>query len=536
MKTAYLYVRVSTDEQADKGYSLRYQDETLHRWCTLNNVQIKATFIEDHSAKNFNRPEFTKLLVSLKKSKGVVDLVLFTKWDRFSRNAGDAYQMISTLNKLGVEPQAIEQPLNLEIPENKMMLAFYLAAPEVENDRRSLNIIGGMRRARKEGRVMGKAPMGYMNKVVDGKKTIAPNPGQAEIMKWAFTEIAKGVLTVRSVMQLCKEKGLITNSGRPVCKASFWASLRNPVYFGKIRINAYKGEEELLAPGTHQPLISADLFYQVQDVLAGKKKVMRTKIKVDEKFPLRGFLLCPQCGKLLTASSSKGRHQHYHYYHCFAGCNVRFKNDLVHGSFEKELSRWKPHPAVGQLYKLVLQDYRKQGEKLRNKELNVIKEELSQLEEYKSRIRKMRINGDLDTEDYNLEKKECEEKIDRLTSKLAALTSDVDIEKELDLIYNGLSNIDEEYKKRSIEWQRDFVGSMFPEKLQFDGVGFRTAKVNEVAQAIFSLGAAFNENKKGQVKEISNLSYYVDPLVHFSNRFVHDLRKLAALFTTTKAA
>ena len=53
------------------------------------------------------------------------DFLVFTKWDRFSRNAPDAYGMISTLNKLGIEPQAIEQPLDLNIPENKIMLAFY---------------------------------------------------------------------------------------------------------------------------------------------------------------------------------------------------------------------------------------------------------------------------------------------------------------------------------------------------------------------------------------------------------------------------
>jgi site-specific DNA recombinase len=78
-------------------------------------------------------------LLNLRKEKKQIDFVLFTKWDRFSRNTGDAYQMISLLRKLGVEPQAIEQPLDISIPENKMMLAFYLAAPEVENDRRTLN-------------------------------------------------------------------------------------------------------------------------------------------------------------------------------------------------------------------------------------------------------------------------------------------------------------------------------------------------------------------------------------------------------------
>ena len=71
--------------------------------------------------------------------------------------------MISTLKKLGVEPQAIEQPLNLEIPENKIMLAIYLTSGEVENDRRSLNVIAGMRRAMREGRWMCTAPKGYRN-------------------------------------------------------------------------------------------------------------------------------------------------------------------------------------------------------------------------------------------------------------------------------------------------------------------------------------------------------------------------------------
>ena len=179
---ADLYVRVSTDEQADKGYSQRNQDEMLRKYCDLNNITIRKVIYEDHSAKTFNRPSWTDLLLDVRKKKGQVDLILLTKWDRFSRNAGDAYQMISVLRKLGVEPQGIEQPLDLAIPENKMMLGFYLAAPEVENDRRALNVLFGMRRARKEGRWMGPAPFGYVNKITEsGKKYIAPKEPEAGI-------------------------------------------------------------------------------------------------------------------------------------------------------------------------------------------------------------------------------------------------------------------------------------------------------------------------------------------------------------------
>lgn len=188
-KRADLYVRVSTDEQADKGYSQRNQEEMLRKYCDNHWIEIRNIVYEDHSAKSFNRPEWKKLLSYLKKHRGKIDLVLFTKWDRFSRNAGDAYQMINVLRDFGVEPQAIEQPLDLSIPENKMMLAFYLAAPEVENDRRALNVFYGMRRAKKEGRYMGLAPVGYKNKIDQGgHKYIAPKEPDATILYWAFEE------------------------------------------------------------------------------------------------------------------------------------------------------------------------------------------------------------------------------------------------------------------------------------------------------------------------------------------------------------
>ncbi len=111
-------------------------------------------------------------MVHLRRHKGKSDLLLFTKWDRFSRNTSDAYQMISMLKRLGVDPQAIEQPLNMDVPENKMMLAVYLTAPEIENDRRGLNTKAGIRQAKKEGRWTGKAPMGYINRIYENGKKI----------------------------------------------------------------------------------------------------------------------------------------------------------------------------------------------------------------------------------------------------------------------------------------------------------------------------------------------------------------------------
>ncbi|MET3606973.1 DNA invertase Pin-like site-specific DNA recombinase [Mucilaginibacter rubeus] len=98
-----------------------------------------------------------------------------------------------------------------------MMLAFYLAAPEVENDRRALNVFHGMRRAKKEGRWMATAPIGYTNKSYeDGRKYIAVNEPMATIMRESFEEIAAGKYSIEQIWKKARREGLTctrNNSG-----------------------------------------------------------------------------------------------------------------------------------------------------------------------------------------------------------------------------------------------------------------------------------------------------------------------------------
>ena len=133
---AILYTRVSTDEQGEKGFSLRDQKAKLERYCIENEIEIVAHFEDEHSAKTFDRPEFKRLLEYVGKNKGKVDKLLMLKYDRFSRNLEAALCMITSLGKLGIEVIAIEQPLDNSIPESLLMQAIYLATPQVENARR----------------------------------------------------------------------------------------------------------------------------------------------------------------------------------------------------------------------------------------------------------------------------------------------------------------------------------------------------------------------------------------------------------------
>jgi site-specific DNA recombinase len=57
MKSAYLYVRVSTDEQRRKGYSIPEQEDRLFKYCEYNSIKVEDIYREDYSAKNFNCSE-----------------------------------------------------------------------------------------------------------------------------------------------------------------------------------------------------------------------------------------------------------------------------------------------------------------------------------------------------------------------------------------------------------------------------------------------------------------------------------------------
>ena len=443
-RKAILYVRVSTDEQAEKGYSLRHQEETANKYCNFQNIEVVATFVEDHSAKTFERPEFKKLLAQLKARKLNAELLLFTKWDRFSRNAGDAYGMINTLNKFGIEPQAIEQPLDLTIPENKIMLAFYLAAPEVENDRRALNVIVGMRRARKEGRWVAMAPVGYKNVRDEFNNPIIVPSDTAPIMKYAFEELAKGVYNIDEIRRECNKKGL--KCGR----SNFWVMVRNPIYCGKIYIPAYKNEEASYVKATHLPIISESLFYEVQDILNGRKRRHTTKNTVKDELPLRGLLECRKCGKKLTGSSSKGNGGRYFYYHCQKGCNERFKAIEANSIFENELQALTPNKQIITLFKKNIEKHFVQNGQDSTKEINHIKIEIEKHRERINNAQQLMLDGQLEAKDYKQIRERYEGEINRLVRKSTQLADITGESKQFfDFGLSFLSNLHQHYVSAS---------------------------------------------------------------------------------------
>ncbi|MES2277126.1 MAG: recombinase family protein [Bacteroidota bacterium] len=485
MSSAILYIRVSTDEQADKGYSQRNQDEVLQKYCNQRNIAISQITYEDHSAKTFNRPEWKKMLVALKKAKGKPDvqLILFTKWDRFSRNTADAYQMIGELRKMGIEPQAIEQPLDLSVPENKMMLAFYLAVPEVENDRRALNIMHGIRRAKKEGRWTGMAPVGYVNRSTEtGRKYIRPDELQAVLMQTAFAELATGHYAVEEVWKRAKRKGL-----RGV-RQNFWYNIRNPVYCGKILVPAYRDEPPDLVNGQHEALISETLFDQVQLVLTRRKRLRPVKLFASARFIFRGYLTCAVCGRRLTASASKGRSDYYHYYHCTAACGSRYNTKQVDAEFLSLLESLQAKRPYFALFQEIVRERFRQQNLVAEQRREQLSHKIMKLSDRISKARDLLLTGSLEPDDYQQVKTTSEAMIRPMQAELAALP---DAAQNLMALVNRYKSawldLVEAWQHSAFEEQRRLFRYLFPTNITYTAGGFPKAAIPPAIRSMFKI-------------------------------------------------
>ena len=502
MKNVILYVRVSTDEQAGKGYSLRDQEQKLLNYCQNNNLNVLHIFREDFSAKTFKRPEFKRLLEYCKKNKQNTHELIFIKWDRFSRNTAESYQMIGVFNQLGIRVNAIEQPLDLTIPEQGLMLAVYLSMPEVENHRRSLNVIAGMRRAFKEGRYVGNTPKGYSNGVDASNKPLLVPSDDSKYVVEAFELMAGGIYNQMEILGILKRKGFKTS------KTAIASMFRNHLYYGSVFIKAYKDEKECIVEGIHEPIITKKLYNKVQDVLNHRSdKYQISHKKLNENFPLKGFLLCPHCNKPLTASSSKGRNRYYTYYHCMSPCTLRYKLedvDLWFNDFLKSLTLDKP------IQKLFVEIVKDQLSNLGTKELGPKHyEKVKNIEDKLERLQDLYIDQEIDKKGYIAAKERYEAIREELKANEVELK---EIKNVMEVYEKGIMKIaglEKHYLLADLTQRRQIIGSMFPKKFQFENNKVRTADLNPILLKITSINKGLAlKNKKDKSKKI-DLSWMV---------------------------
>lgn len=128
------YIRVSTSEQVSKENSLPAQKIALEKYAEENGMKCVGLYADEGktAAKQIKkRKAIHEMLADIRDGK--IDLVIFTRFDRFTRNPAEYYKMMETFDAAGVQWRATMQPeLDLNTPMGQTLILFYLGIGQQE--------------------------------------------------------------------------------------------------------------------------------------------------------------------------------------------------------------------------------------------------------------------------------------------------------------------------------------------------------------------------------------------------------------------
>jgi site-specific DNA recombinase len=304
-KHAVIYARVSSKEQEKEGFSIPAQLKLLKEYAAAQGFTVAEEYVDVETAKQSGRASFGAMVAYLR-VRPSVRVLLVEKTDRLYRNLKDWV----TVDELDVEIHFPKEGVVLSRDSRsseKFMHGIKVLMAKNYIDNLSEEARKGMQEKAEQGIWPTVAPLGYRNVVgPDGKKIIEPDPETAPIIVRLFEWYASGSLSLREVVKKVRAAGLVRRkSGAPVPTSTVHSILRNRLYSGEFEWNGRR------YVGKHQPLVSPELWEQVQAVLDGRhaKKHRRAK----HEFAFSGLIACGHCGCSLVGELKK---QRYVYYHC----------------------------------------------------------------------------------------------------------------------------------------------------------------------------------------------------------------------------
>lgn len=306
MKTkeqAVIYVRVSSKEQEEGGFSIPAQLKYLKDYAAKKNFEIIHIFAESTTAKEIGRKEFDKMLKFLKRQKKACHL-LCEKNDRLLRNEDDAATIKNLFTKTDCNVHLVKDNMVLNknsTPYEIFIFMMFSAVSSLYPRNLSNEVKKGMVEAAEEGHFPAHAPVGYKNNRTSKKKTkIIIDTNKAHYVIRAFELYSTGLYSYETLAQKLASEGFMI--GKKKCyKRNIELILNNPFYMGEFN---YKGKRYY--DGQHPAIISKELFYTVQKIIHSKTSPHLKK----HDFLYSGLIKSPN-GYSLVGDIKKGKYIYY---------------------------------------------------------------------------------------------------------------------------------------------------------------------------------------------------------------------------------
>jgi len=338
---AVIYFRVSSKLQEEDGFSLPAQRKMLNEYGHSRRLEIVEEFVDIDTAKKSGRISFNRMVKFLQKNPSVTH-ILTEKVDRLYRNFKDYV----SIDDLGCTLHLVKdgQVLSAHSKSSEKLqhdIKVVLAKNFIDN--LSEEVRKGMTEKAEQGIWPSYAPLGYLNtKLPSGKNGIAQDDNRSKLVRRLFEMYATGNFSLKQLAQWAESVRLtFRKSGRPINKATIQGILHHLIYTGDFE---FSGK---LYKGIHEPIISRELWDEVQSVLDRKCTYRYRVIKHD--LPFSGMIRCGHCGCAVIGEIKKNK---YIYYHCTGQrgkCPEKYaRQELIEAQFCVAVSKIVlPGPFVG---------------------------------------------------------------------------------------------------------------------------------------------------------------------------------------------
>lgn len=275
-KHAALYIRVSTDFQAEEGYSIEAQQKKLEQYCAMKDIENYEIYIDGgFSGSSLDRPRIRDLIDDIVSDK--ISVVIVYKLDRLSRSQKDTvYFLEDVLEPTKTDFVSLNENFDTSTPYGKAMIGILSVFAQLERENIRERTRMGMTERVRSGKWMGggRVPYGYTYNRERGILVIKPD--EAKIVQEIYDLYLQGYSTT-------KLSEIYQFAGKDVMIANI---LDRITYTGAIKYN-----NEVIK-GQHEPIIDDTTWNKVR-----QQRIARSTVSAsNSKYLLSGLIYCGICG------------------------------------------------------------------------------------------------------------------------------------------------------------------------------------------------------------------------------------------------
>ena len=435
---AALFERVSTDEQKKFGFSIAAQKDALEEYCKTNKIKIIDHYCDEGVSGGISykkRPEMVRLLKDVEDGK--IDIILFTRLDRWFRSVKEYYLVQEILEKNNVKWRSITEDYSTDTANGQLSITIFLAIAENERAKTAERIKSVFEHKRKNKESFfgwASMPFGYMEeKDENGVRRLIKDPEIEPILNEFFELCVKYESISNAAKTINLKYGLTRGKHK-------WHELtKKEIYTGN-----YKGVKDYCP---------AYISYEDWVKLQNKSKVRQTKN--NRVYLFTGLIECPVCGNNLRSQYCKqtrknGEVKEYYSYKCQGRASRTCE-------YSHTISQLKAESWLLDNLDMLMKDEIAKVEIEKSKPKPKPKTDVDALKERLRRLDVIYMAGNIDDDGYLTQQKELKSAIQKAESMVAQMPENKDVsnlkemlETDFKSIYHTLDDIDKRRFWRSL--------------------------------------------------------------------------------------